>query len=308
MIHTFQDGSRLLHHLEELYRWQQGEPFPPLVVVVAPTLPTLPALLTGLGNMGVKGALLAGVGEPLPLERCGEALRAGQKAGLELALHLEEHPLSAAWFQECAPTLDWLRRTLPDADPEPFWREMARAVQMRREGRWPLRLGILQEVTLENGPGLEASIRRAEALGVDFFQALPAGLPPGQRVPPWDPAWLQRIASLSTGGMRLLFSRALFEENHARDYERCLGLPFVARIAADGKVYACEAHAGEPAFCYGDVNREDFPTIWRGSGPIRDRITREWEVRTRCVSCCHNHGINQWLWRQTHPPVHIHFI
>ncbi|MEO5334324.1 MAG: radical SAM protein [Magnetococcus sp. YQC-5] len=355
MNKLFLDGSKLFHHLDEVVKWQQKKPFPPIHVEVSPTsacnhrcqfcyadhggheknfIPdnTLLTLMEDMGTMGVKSCLFAGDGEPLLHKKCIEAVRVGRAAGVDMALNSNGVPFTETMARQVLPHLTWMRFSIMSSDPAQYalihgtrpedleraFTNIERAVRIKHEEKWSVTLGIQQVLLPENGNTVAELAKRAREIGVDYYVLKPFSQHPANRYQGGDPLSLverfaeqvESIQALSTDSFTAIFRRATFSDNGERDYDRCLGLPFIGQIAGDGKVYACCPFFGDARFCYGDLRTTRFPEIWYGqqARETQQWIARDWDVRTNCMSYCRHHQINKLLWKQTHPPDHINFI
>ncbi len=289
-------------------------------------------LMKDMGAMGVKSCLFAGDGEPLLHKQCIEAVRTGKEAGVDMALNSNAVPLTEKLARQVLPHLTWMRFSIMSSDPvqyakihgtkaEDLERALAniqRAVEIKQAENLPVTLGIQQVLLPENGDTVAQLAERAREIGVDYYVLKPFSQHPANRYQGGDPLSLverfalevEKIPSLSTPTFASIFRRATFSDNGEREYDRCLGLPFISQIAGDGKVYACCPFFGEESFCYGDLRTTSFPEIWYGqqAKETQQRIAQHWDVKTNCMSYCRHHQINKLLWQQTHPPAHINFI
>lgn len=134
-------------------------------------------------------------------------------------------------------------------------------------------------------------------------------------------AWARDLASLSAPGFEVVvryqtMSTAVTNE---RGYKSCHATPYHwCYVEADGNVWGCSAYLGrneggieygDDRFRYGNVNEQDFGTIWRGE---RRRVNWEY-VRNgldigECRKNCRMHHVNRYLEEVANPSAHVNFI
>ncbi len=96
-----------------------------------------------------------------------------------------------------------------------------------------------------------------------------------------------------------------------RNYQQCLGVPFLLYSSGDGKLFPCGAFFTEKnwdKYLMGDLTKDSFKDIIKSD--------RYWEVVERvrkmgvskCYTACRTDQINSFLWKLKHPPEHVNFV
>ncbi len=290
-------------------------------------------LMRDMGAMGVKSCLLAGTGEPLVNKHTIDAAIAGREAGVDIALNTNAIVLNAEKARRVLPVLTWLRCSVMGHTPEVYSKvhvtkpadfetaltNIAAAVEIKRAQGLAVTIGIQQVLLPENGHGVATLARRAKEIGVDYYVLKPFSVDPRNG---YDADGLTALQLMHRFEDQLAEAEALGDENFAsiirrntfgddgaRSYQRCLGLPFISQIAADGKVYSCCPFFGDDNYCLGDLNEARYPDLWFGekARAVRRRIEETQDVHS-CMTHCRHHQINTQLWQLRHPPEHVTFI
>ena len=89
-------------------------------------------------------------------------------------------------------------------------------------------------------------------------------------------------------------------EGH-RDYDQCLGAPFLLYTEGTGKVYTCGMFFDgkyEPDYRLGDLNKQTFQEIIESDHywNIIDKVKNEIDVHKECYANCRTHSCNNFLW------------
>lgn len=290
-------------------------------------------LMDSMARMGVKSCLLAGDGEPLLNPATVDAIVRGREGGVDMALNTNGLAMGSRVSERVLGCLVWLRFSVMASDPETYGflhgtdpgaldvvlENIARAVEAKRRHGHPVTIGIQQVLLPENARDVPRLARLARDIGVDYYVLKPFSLHPlneGYRpqgvgvLHETFAEHLREAESLSGNGFTAIVRWRTFSDRGERDYDRCLGLSFLAQIAADGGVYTCCPFFGNPRFLYGRIQDDDFERIW--SSDRRRAVVRNVEetvdVHRDCMSFCRHHQINRVLWDLVHPPEHVNFL
>lgn len=291
------------------------------------------ALMRSMGRMGVRSCLLAGDGEPLVNNATPDAIVAGHQAGVDMALNSNALAMDEQVAKQVAGHLTWLRFSVMAADAERYahlhgtradnYRKVidniARTVRIKHQQQATVTIGIQQVLLPENACDVVALAKLAKDIGVDYYVLKPFSLHPlNQDYQPGDISslperWadsLREAEQLSDEQFTAIVRWNTFSDEGKRDYDVCLGLPFISQIAADGGVYTCCPFFGQERFCYGNINEQDFEQIWysRRTREVMRDVRENVDVHTECMSYCRHHQVNRVLWDQTHAPAHVNFV
>jgi len=164
-------------------------------------------------------------------------------------------------------------------------------------------LGVYSLIFNQNISELESWVNEVQGLGFDYMIIKPPGLGVGNishiepmRLEECKPS-LERISKMSTHSFLVQVRWDLFKKGCTRDYDTCLGLPFMCAVDSDGSVYACNWFWGNEDFKYGNLNKNTFPEIWesRRKKEILEKVLSKDFDLSKCGACRQN-SINGFLW------------
>ena len=178
-------------------------------------------------------------------------------------------------------------------------------------------IGVQSVLMPENGHGLAILAEKARQTGADYFVIKPFSYNPLNEYDGGRPLDLVRefenilreAEALTTDDFAVIVRRNTFSDNGVRDYDKCLGLPFITQIAADGKVYSCCPFFGNEDYVLGDLHEHRFQDLWFSdkAEAVRKRVEETQDVHA-CMTFCRHHQINRQLWQLKNPPDHVNFI
>ena len=120
-------------------------------------------------------------------------------------------------------------------------------------------------------------------------------------------------------------------EGH-RDYDQCLGAPFLLYTEGTGKVYTCGMFFEgkyEHDYHLGDLNTHTFKEILESDHywEIINKVKNEIDVHKECYANCRTHSCNNFIWdakdkdidpqmvqrnsggyTKSNPPPHVNFV
>jgi radical SAM protein with 4Fe4S-binding SPASM domain len=206
MAEMFIDGSKLIHHLDEVNQWKKGELVFPLHVEISPTSgcnqrcnlccvdylghkskmlseDILVNLVDQMKDNGVKSVLLAGEGEPTANRAIMPMVERAKEIGLDFAINSNAVLIDDEMARRILPGLTWARFTLQAADrdiyneihkgsPRDYDKAMeniANMVKVKKELGLDVTLGIQQILINENYNNIFDTAKKAKELGVDYF-------------------------------------------------------------------------------------------------------------------------------------------
>lgn len=280
---------------------------------------------------GVKAILYSGEGEPLLHKDACAIIEFTKKQGIDVALSSNGVFLDKAKSAAILPFLTWVKFSL-DAGTSKTYAEVHRtaprdfkavvsnisdAVRLKDRHRYGCVIGAQYLLIPHNYREVIATARLLRDLGVDYFVVKPYSPHPSStnriRFPfrYSELFYLQdKLEKLSKGNFQVVFRRRAMEKTEqAKPYARCLGLPFIGCIMADGNVYPCNIFLGKAEFAFGNIYRESFARIWEGRRRkrIMDFVYRRWDIG-KCRKSCRLDEINRYLWELRHPAGHVNFI
>lgn len=290
-------------------------------------------LMADMGEMRVRSCLIAGDGEPLVHPDTPAAIVAGKKAGVDMALNTNARLLTEAVSEQVLPHLTWLRFSVMALNPDlygllhgvkpsnldPVLRNIEAAVKVKRKHGYDVTLGLQQVLLPENGEEVVRLAAWAKNAGLDYYVLKPFSLhnsnshyKDGVSAIALRDKFKQQLLeaeALSGDGFSCVIRWNTFVDDGVKEYERCLGLPFILQIASDSKAYTCCPFFGQERFAYGSLKEQRLSDIWFSDKAValRRDIAANMDL-TPCMTYCRHHQINKQLWSLKNPPVHVNFI
>ncbi len=289
-----------------------------------------------MAECGVKSIMYAGEGEPLLHKDIGEIIVQTQKAGIDVAVTTNAVALNEKLVHEALGSLTWIKVSINAGTPETYaavhqtkagdfervFRNLAKAVELRRANRYTCTIGVQMVLLPENQHEAVTFVRRTKAVGADYAvlkpysQHLmsPATMEKGykefdySRIFPME----EELMALGDERFKVIFRRRTMEKllDSERHYSVCQATPFFwAYVMANGDVYGCSAYLEDPRFCYGNLNDLSFKDIWEGEARQQSfrHVRHELNI-SECRKNCRMDEVNRYLWDLLHPPAHVNFI
>lgn len=222
-----------------------------------------------MGKLGVKSVMFAGEGEPLLHKRINAITEfTARKADIDVAFTTNGvllHKLET--LHECT----WVKLSINAGTRETYtkvhqtherdWDRVWRNLEIMIPKKGACTVGVQMVVLPEN----EHEIPAMEALcadhGVDYLVLKPYSqhkMSITHQYEGWKPIKLETASKLSVK------REAAFATDKI-PYNKCSATPFFwAYIMASGDVYSCSAYLLDPRFHLGNINQENFRSIWTG--------------------------------------------
>lgn len=290
-------------------------------------------LMRDMGKMGVRSCLLAGDGEPLLHRTTPEAIAVGRQAGVDMALNTNGRLLTEEVIEATLPHLTWLRVSVMALTPSVYGllhgvapanldvtlSNIALAAKLKQRHGYAVTIGLQQVLLPENGEEAPRLAAWARDAGLDYYVLKPFSLH-GQNSYYRDGVsaialrdkfrrYLLEAQALGTDSFASIVRWNTFADGGAKEYERCLGLPFILQVGSDAKAYTCCPFFGQERFSYGDLTEKRLPEIWFSERAValRHDIAQNYDL-SQCMTYCRHHQINKQLWTLRNLPQHVNFI
>tara|TARA_R110002012_G_scaffold138444_6_gene293679 strand:+ start:1899 stop:2948 length:1050 start_codon:yes stop_codon:yes gene_type:complete len=289
-------------------------------------------LIRSAKSVGVKSTLIAGEGEPTvnpayvpAIETCGEV-------GLDAALNTNAVKMNEEEIVRILPHLSWVRFSVQGSTPERYaaihqvpshqfhkaMGNIATACRVKKDLGLKVTLGLQQVLIKENGDDIYETARLARELGCDYYVIKPCHPhdlnDKYQTVSNLVETYrdnLKRLETLNTDNFKAIVRwNFLGEAEIPRSYERCIALPFIVQITADGNVVTCYPHSDKSEHSYGSLHKEDFADIVKSDKfrSLASQVEHNVDVH-KCMPTCRHHNANKYLWwLQEEQPDHLNFI
>ena len=349
------NSHKMIYHLGRVDSWMKGENVYPIYMEVSPSnacnyrctfcafdyreyklcfLETVrfKNILSELAQLGVKSIMYAGEGEPFLHKDMAEIVRHTKEVGIDVAMATNGALLAPKIIDECLGSFSWVRFSIgggcqethekihqcPKDDFDKVMSNMAYAVKVRNEKKYPCALGFQFLLLPENKDEVFAFANLAKNLGVDYLVVKPfiKHLMSAHDIEKdfHYASFLsmeENLRKISDDKFNIILRTNIIQKLEApeREYKKCLGLPFFAEIAANGNVYTCGPHLGNEKFCYGNIYENTFKEIWEGEKrkKVLEMVAKDLDVNT-CMKSCRLDEVNRFLWELKSPPSHVNFI
>lgn len=354
------DGHKLWWHLDRVNDWQRGKRIAPLHIDVGLSkgcnircgycfgaiqgnrfhkgmdvyFPREPLLryIREAGEIGVRSMAFIGEAEPLVNPHAYEAIVAGKRAGVDMALGTNGILFAADKRGEAAlEHLSWLRFNISAASTEAYQRIHGSAeflsalekirfcVAVKERKSLDVTIGMQMVLTPETAGQIIPLAHLGRELGVDYLvikqcsDTLQNSLGVFNRLSEYD-AFSDSLAvaeQISSANYRVIVKWKKVTNNGERNYDNCLGAPFLLYSSGEGKLYPCGAFfdGNHDDLCLGDLTRQSLKDILASQryGDVVAKVSGL-DVHNVCYSNCRTDSINDFLWKLAHPPEHINFI
>lgn len=352
MSKIFVDGSKLIHHLDEVSNWKSNSLDCPIHVEISPasgcnqrcnlccvdylghktkmlSKKTLVNLPIQMKEAGVKSVLLAGEGEPLVNPHITEMVQVAHEVELDIALNSNGILFDKKVVDETLDKYIWTRFSLQASneklynsihngqigDFKKFVENMSYATNLKSKNSLDTTIGIQQILINENYRDVLNSAKLAKELGADYFIIKRFSKHPLNTYNVPEDLYkesmdlFEEMEKLTDKNFKSIVRWNNFTQDCNRSYKKCIGLPFIAQILADGEIYPCAQFYHKNEFSYGNIEKNSFAEIVSGlkAKEIQKRIKDNQDV-SKCMSYCRHHSTNQFLWSIYDEPDHVNFI
>ena len=318
--------AKTLHHRELVDRYLAGKAIAPINVEIDLTngcnhrcsfcqwadyiganRVSLPAdlvrrTLDELKSFGTKAITWTGGGEPTLHKSFHELIGYSHTIGIENGLLTNGSRIDPAHDDELLDWMKFIRVSMAGGDRESYravqgrddfervLANLARLVSARRARGGGADIGVAFLVNRENIRSLQPFAVRLADIGVDYLQVREDMFDDADAQAWWRDEVVMRAreaeAHTVDRGLRIL-GAAYHEAQQSLDYPRiCHAHHFVTAITADGNVRFCKNTRDKPEFAIGNLHRQGFTEIWRGSATARALEAR---ITPRsCATFCKN--------------------
>lgn len=286
------------------------------------------------GEAGVRSMALIGEGEPLLNPHVYEAIAEGAKAGVDMALGTNGILFDTGKKgTEALRTLKWIRFNISAASKESYARihnsqlfdkavaKIRFCAETKKKLKLPVTVGLQMVLTPTNCDQVVALARLGKQLGVDYLvvkqcsDTVEGELGIFKTLGSFKnySELLKAAERESAPGYNVIIKWIKIGNEGKRNYNRCLGAPFLLYSSGDGKLYPCgmcfdKARGMEEEFRIADLTKESFKEALL-SERYRRIIKRVAGLDVnKCYSNCRTHAINEFAWLLKHPPEHVNFV
>ncbi len=337
------EDIRTLYQIDSLYAWKHNLYFPPVSVEISPTHAcnqkcrfcyTNGRVTSGemlrndilidsidqLADAGVQTVFMQGTGEPLMHKSLSQAIEAGSKRNMTVALSTNGVLLSEEIQERILEHLFLIRFSVLESDPRRYaywhgcperqWESLVANIKnaVRLRSSMGLKVALLGTVYIHEDSLRDACdvIKYFKDLGLDYIivqEATYTSFTPAGKKDYASRSYSKdeiadmkrKIAALSDDDFRVkiqfpfnddTLSSGVNSETWRDNY--CQGVKFHSLIASDGGVYPCWRVWGNQEFSYGSLYEKSFEEIWRGERrrEIEDYLNHTPPAGQECSVCC----------------------
>lgn len=280
---------------------------------------------------GVKSILYSGEGEPLLHPNINEIVRLTKNSNIDVALSTNGINFSREKAENLLPFLSWVRFSISagtrksyalvhrakESDFDLAIANIREAVKIKNRHKLRCTIGVQFLLIPQNEKDIFSLISILGDFGVDYLVVKPYSSHPSSKKKlnfilknkNLDIV-KKKIFDVSRGRVNIIFRQnSISKIKKKKPYGHCLGIPFIAHIAANGEVYPCNNFVGNKNFSFGNISTQNFEDIWQGEKrkSIIEMIEERWNVN-KCRESCRIDEINCYLWEIRNPGDHVNFI
>ena len=285
--------------------------------------------ISKMKKKGLKSVICSGEGEPLLNRDMPDIANRINACGVDVAMSTNGVLLTKEKAEDCLGAFTWIRFSVASMEDESYNRiqrgkqgdlgrvkeNLEEAVKIKRDKRLKTTLGVQCLLLPDNMAQLPSMARQLREIGVDYLTIKPYS----QHLHSENSFWIdydamleleQEVTGYATDEFAVYFRANAMKKMHdEKCYKKCLGLPFMTHIDAEGNVWPCVAHIGAEEFSYGNIYKQTFEEIWEGER--RQEVIKKLyglDINQECREACRLDEINKYLDELAHPGPHVNFI
>ena len=284
------------------------------------------------GELGVRSMAFVGEAEPLLNPHVYEAIVEGKKAGVDIALGTNGILLDVGKSgEEALGHLSWIRFNISAASEEAYKKIHASkdfstaiekirfCVRVKKKKNLGLTIGLQMVLTPPNVNQVIPLAKLGKELEVDYLvvkqcsDTVENALGVFDRLGEYDNFLeiLKEAERISSKGYNVIVKWGKITNKGKRNYNQCLGVPFLLYSSGDGKLYPCGVFFDfrEEQYQMGDLVKQSFKEIIESDRywEVVEKV-KQIDVHKECYANCRTHCINEFLWKIKHAPEHVNFV
>ena len=284
------------------------------------------------GELGVRSMAFVGEAEPLLNPHVYEAIVEGKKAGVDIALGTNGILLDVGKRgEEALEHLSWIRFNISAASEEAYKKIHASkdfstaiekirfCVRVKKKKNLGLTIGLQMVLTPPNVNQVIPLAKLGKELEVDYLvvkqcsDTVENALGVFDRLEEYDNFLeiLKEAERISSKGYNVIVKWGKITNKGKRNYNQCLGVPFLLYSSGDGKLYPCGVFFDfrEEQYQMGDLVKQSFKEIIESDRywEVVEKV-KQIDVHKECYANCRTHCINEFLWKIKQAPEHVNFV
>ena len=316
---------------EYCYGATQGNLFQRQKEVTFPREPLL-RYFESAGKAGVKSMAIIGEAEPTLNPYLYEAIAVGKKAGVDISLATNGILFDDGKDGEMAlENLTWIRFNISASD-EKSYQEIHRSkefnkfikkvkfcVETKKRKNLDVTIGFQMVLTPNNVKYAVSLAKLGKELGVDYLVIKQCSDTVDSDIGVFDKLdvyhnftdTLKEAEAQSEGDYKVIVKWYKIGNEGKRNYDSCLGVPFLLYSSGDGKLYPCGMFFDYKSdeYLMGDLLTQSFDEILNSDRywEVVEKV-KQIDVHKQCYANCRTNAINEFLWQIKHPPAHVNFV
>ena len=346
------DGHKLYWHFDRVNDWLKGKRVAPLYIDMGITqtcniackycyyavpehrtkniIPThsLIRFLEDAAEMGVKAIGFLGDGEPMIHSGVYDAIVAGKKAGLDMAISTNGLIMQDDKLKEFLSALTWIRFTISAASAKKYEEIMGtnqknyykvinnieKCVKIKELHGLKITIGLQMVLIEECADEIVSFAKLGRDMGVNYAVIKQCSESSNAKhnlvvrdYEKFEPMFLE-AESYSNRDYNVIIKRKKMQKK-IRKYNSCFGCEFLPQITGGGDVYNCGNFFGNKSFLMGNIVKKSFKDIVFSDNYLKImKKTNNIDVHKMCGINCRQNEINEFLWMLKNPPNHLNFI
>jgi MoaA/NifB/PqqE/SkfB family radical SAM enzyme len=305
------------------------------------------------GEVGVRSIAFIGEAEPTLNPHLYEAVIVGKNSGIDMSIGTNGVLFDSGKRGKAAlEHLSWIRFNISAASDESYRKIHASkefdtviekvkfCVDYKRKKNLDLSIGLQMVLTPKDVAEVVPLAKLGSELEVDYFQVkhcsdtVENDLGIFERLDDYkkfEPL-LKVAESYGNEDYSVIIKWDKITNEGHRDYDQCLGAPFLLYTEGTGKVYTCGMFFEgkyENDYLLGDLNTHTFKDILESDHywKIINKVKNEIDVHKDCYANCRTHSCNNFIWdakekeidsqivqnnsggyTKSNPPPHVNFV
>lgn len=284
------------------------------------------------GEIGVRSMALIGESEPLLNPYVYEAIVEGKKAGVDISLGTNGILYDTGKSgEEALEHLCWIRFNISAASDESYRKihsskEFSTAIEKikfcvatKAKKNLAVTIGLQMVLTPSNVDQVVPLAKLGREIGVDYLVVKQCGdsvdnyLGIYKKLDEYDKFvdMLKEAESFTSDKYNVIVKWGKLASKGKRNYDQCMGAPFLLYSSGDGKLYPCGAFFDhkEEEYRMGDLVKQSFKEIFESDRywEVIEKVKRI-DVHKECYVHCKTNNINEFVWQLKHPPEHVNFV
>ena len=278
--------------------------------------------LRSAGKVGVRSIAFIGEAEPTLNPYLYEAVVVGKESGIDISIGTNGILFDTGKDGQAAlEHLSWLRFNVSAGSDKSYRlihaskefntlvKKIKFCVEYKKKNNLDLDIGIQMVLTPKDIAEVVPLAKLGAELGVDYFQVkhcsdtVENALGFYERLDDYSKfaPLLLKAESYGNDDYKVVIKWDKITNEGHRDYDQCLGAPFLLYTEGTGKVYSCGMFFDgkyEPNYRLGDLNKQTFQEIIESDHywNVIDKVRNEINVHKECYANCRTHSCNNFLW------------